>query len=138
MNLYRADFFCDLNNAQDTIDMTYFGEVNMSQVKDLIESCINVYGFLEDPTGLIFEHRYDELPNQLFSMMVMYCEDVHENLCRQFILVCADDIEEAEEIADVESWNHILDLTNAYEDLVLAEPEDEPENEETDGADDAD
>ena len=138
MNLYRADFFCDLNNAQDTIDMTYFSEVNMTQVKELIESCINIYGFFDDPTGLIFEHRYDELPNQPFSMMVMYCEDVHENLCLQYILVCADDIEEAEEIADVESWNHILDLTNAYEDLVLVEPEDEPKIEETDGADDTD
>ena len=153
MNLYKAEYFCNLSNvlssgiipftdfdaasdAQDAIDAVYLGEIDLEEAKELIRNCIDTYDFLEDPTNLISACNYEALPNQRNSMMVMYCEDVHSDLCRQILIICADDIEEAEDIADIESWNRILDLLDAYS-LMLVELDDEPENEETDGADDA-
>lgn len=132
MKLYLAEYFCDLSNPKDTMQMTNFIEIGIFEAQHYIEDWILVYGRVEDPTGLIFEKRYEDLPNQLTSCMVAYTDDTHENLCRQFLIICATEMPEAEEIADLESWNHILDS------VTLIEPEDEPEIEETDGADDAD
>lgn len=126
MNIYQANYFCDLNDPKETMDLAYFGEVSLDQVKKLFYKCMEVYGYVEDPTGLLTEQNFDKLTDQSESKLLMYCEDVHKNFCRQFLIICSDDIEEAEDFADLESWNHILDLTDAYEDLVLAEPEDEP------------
>jgi len=132
MNLYLAEYFSDLSNPKDTMQMTNFIEIGIFDAQRYIEDWIFIYGHVEDPTGLIFRKQYDELPNQLAPCMVAYTDDTHENFCRQFLIICATEMPEAEDIADIESWNHILDS------VTLVEPEDEPEIEETDGADDAD
>ena len=133
MNLYRAEYHCDLSNPKETMDTVYFVEINYHQAQQLIEQLMEILGKVEDPTGLIFKRKYEELPNQLLSCMVMYADDIHENMCHQYLIIAAEEMPEAESIADVESWNHILDMG-----VVLEEPEDEPEIEEWDGADDAD
>ena len=132
MRLYLAEYFCDLSNPKDTMQMTNFAEIGIFDAQRYIEDWIFIYGHVEDPTGLIFRKQYDDLPNQLAPCMVAYTDETHENLCRQFLIICATEMPEAEDIADLESWNHILDS------VTLVEPEDEPEIEETDGADDAD
>lgn len=135
MNLYQIEYHCDLTNPKDTMDMSYFAEISVRQAETLIQSCLDIYGKVEDPTGLIFTKQYEELLNQISPCMVMYAEDVHENFCHQYLIVCAYEMPEAEDIGDVESWNHILNLVD--DEVVLVEPEDEPMIEETDGADDA-
>lgn len=139
MNLFQIEYFCDLTNPEETMDISYINTINADQARELYMSCLSSCGKVEDPTGLLFYQKFDDLAKQESPMMVLYADDVHEHLCRQFMIVCANYLHEAEEIGDIESWNYILDLRamlEEEEELFLTEPDDEPESEETDGMED--
>ena len=112
MKLYQSEYHGVISNPEDTLEETFLAEISLDKAYELIKWCQEKLGYFEDPTGkIIFSEDEADLLHQNYGRLVMYSEDIHEGMIHQYMIIAAESIDEADEIAEFESWEHILELT---------------------------
>ena len=109
MNLYLAEYHCsDFRNPEDTMDITGFEEIDFEKGLDLMNWAISENLYVEDPWGFfITNKKFGDLKE---SCLAGYIEDLKDFTAHQYLIIAAEDMETADDIAEIHSWHYILEL----------------------------